>query len=38
MTPFIRTSLPIWAEDNKLRRLTVDQEIAVPVNKVVTCW
>ncbi|WP_051112009.1 cytochrome c oxidase subunit II [Hyphomicrobium denitrificans] len=29
-------SRPIWAEDHKLRRLTVDQEIAVPVNKVVT--
>ena len=28
-------SLPVWAEDHKLRRLTVDQEIAVPVNKVV---
>ncbi|HVZ06185.1 cytochrome c oxidase subunit II [Hyphomicrobium sp.] len=29
-------SLPVWKEDHKLRRLTVDQEIAVPVNKVVT--
>jgi cytochrome c oxidase subunit 2 len=28
-------SLPIWNEDKKLRRLSVDQEIAVPVNKVV---
>lgn len=28
-------SLPVWAEDKKLRRLAVDQEIAVPVNKVV---
>ena len=28
-------SLPVWAEDKKLRRLSVDQEIAVPVNKVV---
>jgi len=28
-------SLPIWNEDKKLRRLTVDQEVAVPVNKVV---
>ncbi len=28
-------SLPIWSEDKKLRRLSVDQEIAVPVNKVV---
>jgi cytochrome c oxidase subunit 2 len=28
-------SLPVWNEDKKLRRLTVDQEIAVPVNKVV---
>jgi len=31
-----KDSAPIWAEDHKLRRLTVDQEIAVPVNKVVT--
>jgi cytochrome c oxidase subunit 2 len=29
-------SLPIWTENKQLRRLTVDQEIAVPVNKVVT--
>jgi cytochrome c oxidase subunit II len=28
-------SLPVWNEDKKLRRLTVDQEIAVPVNAVV---
>lgn len=28
-------SLPLWNEEKKLRRLTVDQEIAVPVNKVV---
>jgi cytochrome c oxidase subunit II len=28
-------SLPVWNEDKKLRRLTVDQEVAVPVNKVV---
>lgn len=28
-------SLPIWSEQNRLRRLTVDMEIAVPVNKVV---
>lgn len=28
-------SLPVWAEDKKIRRLAVDQEIAVPVNKVV---
>ncbi|MFT3732322.1 MAG: cytochrome c oxidase subunit II [Hyphomicrobium sp.] len=28
-------SLPIWTEDKKIRRLSVDQEIAVPVNKVV---
>jgi cytochrome c oxidase subunit 2 len=28
-------SLPIWAENKQLRRLTVDQEIAVPINKVV---
>ncbi len=28
-------SLPVWNEDKKLRRLSVDQEIAVPVNKVV---
>ena len=31
-----KDSAPIWAEDHKLRRLSVDQEIAVPVNKVVT--
>jgi cytochrome c oxidase subunit 2 len=31
-----KDSAPIWAEDHKLRRLAVDQEIAVPVNKVVT--
>jgi cytochrome c oxidase subunit 2 len=30
-----KDSLPVWAEDHKLRRLAVDQEIAVPVNKVV---
>lgn len=30
-----KDSLPIWAEDHRLRRLSVDQEIAVPVNKVV---
>jgi len=28
-------SLPVWNEDKKLRRLTVDQEVAVPVNAVV---
>jgi cytochrome c oxidase subunit 2 len=28
-------SRPVWAEDHKLRRLEVDQQIAVPVNKVV---
>jgi cytochrome c oxidase subunit 2 len=28
-------SLPIWAENHQLRRLTVDREIAVPINKVV---
>lgn len=28
-------SAPIWAERNDLRKLTVDQAIAVPVNKVV---
>jgi cytochrome c oxidase subunit 2 len=28
-------SLPIWRENKRLRRLTVDQELAVPVNKVV---
>lgn len=28
-------SIPLWNEEKKLRRLTVDQEIAVPVNKVV---
>jgi cytochrome c oxidase subunit II len=28
-------SLPVWKEDKKIRRLAVDQEIAVPVNKVV---
>lgn len=28
-------SRPVWSEDHKLRRLTVDQEIAVPINKVV---
>ncbi len=28
-------SLPVWRENKRLRRLTVDQEIAVPVNKVV---
>ncbi|MFA5956940.1 cytochrome c oxidase subunit II [Hyphomicrobium sp.] len=26
-------SLPVWNEDKKIRRLAVDQEIAVPVNK-----
>jgi len=30
-----KDSQPVWAEDHKLRRLAVDQEIAVPVNKVV---
>ncbi len=30
-----KDSLPIWAENHQLRRLTVDQEIAVPVNAVV---
>ena len=30
-----QNSLPVWNEDKKLRRLTVDQEIAVPVNAVV---
>jgi cytochrome c oxidase subunit 2 len=30
-----QASLPLWNEEKKLRRLTVDQEIAVPVNKVV---
>jgi cytochrome c oxidase subunit 2 len=29
-------SLPLWSEEHKLRRLEVDQEIAVPLNKVVT--
>lgn len=28
-------SAPLWSENHQLRRLTVDQEIAVPVNKVV---
>jgi cytochrome c oxidase subunit 2 len=28
-------SLPLWAASHELRRLTVDQEIAVPINKVV---
>ena len=28
-------AVPIWAERKELRQLTVDQEIAVPVNKVV---
>lgn len=28
-------SLPVWNEDKKIRRLAVDREIAVPVNKVV---
>jgi cytochrome c oxidase subunit 2 len=28
-------SLPIWNENHQLRRLTVDQDIAVPLNKVV---
>lgn len=28
-------SLPLWAANKQLRRLTVDQEVAVPVNKVV---
>jgi cytochrome c oxidase subunit II len=28
-------SLPLWSEAKKLRRLSVDQEIAVPINKVV---
>ena len=30
-----RDSLPIWEANHQLRRLTVDREIAVPVNKVV---
>jgi cytochrome c oxidase subunit 2 len=30
-----KDSQPIWAENHQLRRLTVDQEIAVPVNAVV---
>lgn len=30
-----KASLPLWNEEKKLRRLTVDQEVAVPVNKVV---
>ena len=30
-----RDSLPIWNETKQLRRLAVDQQIAVPVNKVV---
>ena len=30
-----RDSLPIWEANHQLRRLTVDREIAVPVNKIV---
>lgn len=29
-------SMPIWNETHRVRRLEVDQEIAVPINKVVT--
>jgi len=28
-----KDSLPLWGEEKKIRRLSVDQEIAVPVNK-----
>lgn len=30
-----KDSLPVWAENHKLRRFAVDQDVAVPVNKVV---
>jgi cytochrome c oxidase subunit 2 len=30
-----KDSLPLWTEGHKLRRLAVDQQIAVPINKVV---